>query len=953
MKILQPYSRAQEEEIRAGWKKNDTARNARARNKGKEAFFMLDGPPYASGSIHMGTAFNKILKDTAIRMKRMQGLDSSDQPGYDTHGLPIEHKVEENKGIRFKSEIEAMGVVRFVNSCREFATHFIDVMTQEFDNLGVWMDWENPYVSCSNEYIEAIWWTFKKADERGLLYLGKYPVHACPHCETAVAYNEIEYEKKTDNSVYVKLPLQEEKGIFLLVWTTTPWTLPANSGVMVNPKADYVQVKAGEEEHWIVARELLPKLETLFKRNDFLVEKEFKGQSLEGKKYSNPLSPHLNLGTLPAGIYRVILSERYVTLDEGTGLVHSSPGHGKEDFDAGTRAGLPVLCPVGLNGVFDTSAGKYEGKKAREVDPEIIEDLKKANALVLMQHYTHDYPVCWRCKSPLLMISSAQWFFKISQIRQRLIDLNQEVTWVPSWGKDRFNNWLEQLGDWPVSRARYWGTPLPIWLCECGKKKIVESRKELASLTSIPADLDLHKPWIDAITIPCPCGKQMKRVPEVLDVWFDSGVASWGSLGYPQKKEEFERLWPADFNLEGKDQIRGWWNSQLITSVICFDQKPFETIFLHGMVLDVSKKKMSKSLGNTIKPSEVIEKFNRDYLRYYGAARVRGEDMSFAWADFEAIHRFFGILWNVYNYAALYLELEFSGKEPALNGLASEDRWLLGRFNQLTDEAVAEYNVFHFSKVVELMESFVVEELSRTYIKLIRSEKESRQPAISATLNYVLFGLIRLMAPIIPHFSEFIYQQARSPSLPESVHLTEFPKPVSAYNDQELLAQFELAKQISQTVLALREEHKLRRRWPLPELVIMSPAARVVSRVSAALALFCNVKSVRESTQPPSGTYVSKEFSSEIKLFLSSDVTPELLDEWELMELRRRIQEKRKEARLLPTQTVSLAIECSDPAFLQRFKKEIEESTSTRLVPGKGTMEKLLEREFFFELKTD
>ncbi len=955
MGLLNKYSKVSEEEVRSFWVKETIPAKARELNKGEKTFYLMDGPPYASGHIHMGTALNKILKDVSIRMKRMQGFDCLDQPGYDTHGLPIEHKVQAQLGLKTKEDIEAFGVDKFINECRNFATRFIDSMNQEFDNLGVWMDWSNPYITCTNEYIEGLWWTFKKAEEKDLLYLGKYPIHACPSCETAVAFNEIEYTKQTDTSIYVKFELVDEPNTFLIIWTTTPWTLPGNTGVMVNPKYVYVKAVLSNGEKWVVAKELLQELMDSVEAG-YTVDSEFLGSELVGKKYVNPLKQFLNIdsNSLNDKAYTVIPSERYVNLDAGTGLVHCAPGHGKEDYDAGVKAGLPILCPVELNGVLTKEAGKYVGKKAREVDSEIINDLKNTNSLVLTHPYTHDYPICWRCKSPLIMISSDQWFFKITSIRDRLLELNQNINWVPRWGKDRFNNWLNQLSDWPVSRARYWGTPLPIWVCDCGEKKIVSSKQELIEVgNNVPKDLDLHKPWIDEVTITCPkCGKEMHRVPEVLDVWFDSGASSWGSLGYPEEKELFEKYWPADFNLEGKDQIRGWWNSQIITGTICFNKSPFKTVFMHGMVLDLGKKKMSKSLGNIITPKEVIEKYNRDYLRMYIAREVSGEDIAFSWKAFEDINKFFNVLWNSINFGVMYLDLELKQNNFNLNELKQEDKWVLSKLNSLKKNVLKNYNEFNYNKVMQLIQEFVLMDLSRTYIKLIRSRTNTDKKVLSKVFSEIIFSLTKLLAPITPHVSEFVYLKTKSKELPESIHLTKFNPVVEELIDKSLEEQFELAKEIIQLSLNLREELKLRLRWPLEELIIVTKTGEELNKVTSLIKTMSNVKKVTESTIEPT-SFPFKKLNDNVKVFLNNKATEELKNEWEFMELKRRIQSQRKQLGLKPTDSIQLMLSSDNQEFLNKFRERIEEETNTRIIEGKEPTEQFIQNKYYIELKKE
>ncbi|MEI6058544.1 MAG: isoleucine--tRNA ligase [archaeon] len=603
-----------EKDILDFWKKNKIYEKSKIQNKSGKKFYFMDGPPYATGHIHMGTALNKILKDIAMRSQRLQGKDVFDRAGYDTHGVPIEFKIEKEIGAKTKQDIEKYGVKKFIDKCKEFATKYIDVMNSEFENLGVWMDFKRPYLTLDEKYIETIWDAFKVADKKGLLYLGKYPVHICPRCETAVAFNEIEYSKQDDLSIFVKFQLKNKKNTFLIIWTTTPWTLPANTGVMVHPDIEYQELEISSGEKWIIAKPLVPKIMAQLEMG-FTVREEFKGKHMEGWDYINPLSKNLNLKTKNA--YKVITSSRYVTTEDGTGLVHAAPGHGKEDYEVGKKFNLDMPSPVDISGHLTEEAGKYQGKKARVVDEEIIKDLEEDNALVYKMKYSHDYPMCWRCHSALLMVSLPQWFLKISAIQKQILNENEKTEWNPNWMKMRMKAWLEGISDWPVSRKRYWGTPLPIWVCDnCNEKIVIGSKKELEKLSKKKIK-DVHKPEIDKIIIPCQnkkCKGTMKRVEEVLDVWFDSGVSSWAAL---ETEANIKKFWPADLNIEGKDQVRGWWNSQFILSQIKFNKKPFKSILEHGMVLDIGKKKMSKSLGNIISPQEIIDKHSRDYLRYY------------------------------------------------------------------------------------------------------------------------------------------------------------------------------------------------------------------------------------------------------------------------------------------------------------------------------------------------
>jgi len=952
-KLLEEFNLEKEEAVRRFWKKEGIPEKARLLSqKQKKTYYFMDGPPYATGHIHMGTALNKILKDIAIRSRRMQGYNVFDRPGYDCHGLPTEKKVEEKLGFSNKQQIEEYGVGKFIEQCRHFATEFIEVMNQEFDNLGVWMDWQNPYLTLSDDYIEAIWWSFKKADEQGLLYKGLYPVHVCPRCETVVSFNEIEYAKQADESIFVKFPVLENESTFFVIWTTTPWTLPGNTGIMAHPGFDYAFAKLSNGETWILAEKKVQGLMDAIEAG-YAIEKVVKGKELEGMGYKNPLQKNLKLPEMP-NAYRVIMSERYVNLEEGTGLVHCAPGHGKEDFDAGTKAGLPAISPVEMNGTLKEEAGKYAGKKCREVDKEIIADLEFAGVLVFKHSYTHDYPICWRCKTPLLMVSVEQWFLKIRGIQEKMLELNKAVKWHPEWMMDRMQNWLQSISDWPVSRARYWGAPLPIWICEnCGSKKVVGSKKEL-QLLSKEKNFDMHKPGIDNIKLPCSCGGKMKRVPEILDVWFDSGVSSWAALGYPGEEKLFSQFWPADFNLEGSDQFRGWWNSQLILSTICFEKAPFKDVLVHGIVLDLEKKKMSKSLGNIVQPKDIIEKYNRDYLRHYLAGTSRGEDFAFTWDVFQDIQRFFNTLWNTYNYAAIYLDLDLQKAEKTgSKTLAAEDEWIISKVNSLNETVLDSYNNYSFFRATAAIEEFVVEELSRTYIKLIRERAAGKDSlAVSKTMSYVIKRLLGMLAPIAPHITEYLYQHCKSEKMPLSVHLLEMPLPDEKKIDKKLEQQFEKSKAVTQTVLSIREEQKLRLRWPLKELIIVSKTGKELSKVKKALASSCNVQKVLlEKKKPRKGKYAEKEFEG-MQLLLNIEADEALKENWELQEVRRRVQDLRKQAKLMPGEKAKLRIACSDEKFLQKYRKEIEESTNTAFAETrKKPEEKLIERKFAMQVE--
>ncbi|MBN2331416.1 MAG: isoleucine--tRNA ligase [Candidatus Aenigmarchaeota archaeon] len=881
-----------EEEILAFWKKDGTYDKVKRAGKGKKPFFFVDGPPYATGSIHMGTAWNKIIKDVYLRYARMLGLDAWDQPGYDTHGTPIETKVEKQLGFGSKKDIEKYGIGKFIEKCRIYATKYIDVMSGQFANLGVWMDWKDPYLTLDNRYIEGAWYTFKRAFDGGFLYKGKYPVHVCPRCETVVAYNEIEYSKLTDTSIYVKLRIKGEKNKYLIIWTTTPWTLPGNTGVMVHPKFTYVEAELGNGEVWIVAKERLQELMGAIEAG-YKVVREMPGKELAGMEYEGPLQSRMRMPKL-RNAYRVILSDRYVHLEEGTGLVHTAPGHGKEDFDAGTKAGLPAICPVMNDGSLTKETGKYSGKHARVVDEEIIRDLEEEGMLVLKHPHTHDYPMCWRCDTPLLQVGVPQWFFKVTGVRDKLLSENRRVNWMPGWAGDRFNDWLENLGDWPISRQRYWGIPLPIWECGCGNIMVIGSFSELKRLSGVKREMDFHRPAIDKVRLRCTkCGKLAKRVPDVLDVWFDSGVCTWASLEYPRKKALFERMWPSVFQTEGPDQFRGWWNSQMITSVLTFGRAPFRNVLLHGFVMDVKGIKLSKSKGNFVDPAKVIEQYGRDVLRFYLLRNPLWNDFYFNWEEVKEVSRLFTVFWNSYLFVRTY-----APKPPARKpALRAEDRWIISKVNSLIGEGKAPEEL-QVHRLVQGLWDFILNDFSRWYIKIIRDRvspwyKGADRAGADYALNYVLERLLRLMAPITPFISDKICTDLYGK---KSVHLSRWPMIDKKMHDRTLESQMEVVKNMIETMNFARQEKGTKLRWPIRTVEIWPAKGkggelrRVVGNFDRVIMGMGNVKELRVARK---GKPAGKGFVlGKLRL---GDV---MLDEAMLREIIRKVQVARKEKNL-------------------------------------------------------
>ncbi|MHA1722285.1 MAG: isoleucine--tRNA ligase [Candidatus Baldrarchaeia archaeon] len=842
-----------EQEIFQLWQKEKAYQKAKSKNKGNKKFYFLDGPPYASSAgIHLGTALNKILKDVIIRYRRMKGHFLRDQPGVDCHGLPIEVQVEKMLGFHKKADIEKYGIDKFVKKCKEIALYNAGQLSKQFKNLGVWMDWDNPYLTLKDEYIESAWWLIKKAWENGLLYEGERVVHWCPRCETVLSGYEVaqEYKEVSDPSIYVKFPVKGKEKEYILIWTTTPWTLPSNTGVMVHPDFIYAKVKV-DDEIYILA---LKRCNEVFREigKEFEVLETFPGQKLEGLRYLPPLLDEVPLQRklLEEGkAYRVVLSEEYVSLEEGTGCVHSAPGHGEEDFEVGLTYGLPAVCPVDTKGVFTKEAGKYAGLFVKDADKEIIEDLRKKGLLLWSGKVTHRYPHCWRCKTPLLLRLTKQWFIKVSAFKDKMLKENERVKWIPEWaGASRFRNWLESVRDWVISRQRYWGIPLPIWTCsKCGKKIVIGSKDDLLKMAvSVPSEFELHRPWVDQIVLNCECGGKMQRVPDVIDVWFDSGIASFACLGYPRNREEFEQWWPADVVLEGHDQTRGWFYTLLCTSMIAFNRRPYETVVMHGFTLDAEGREMHKSLGNYIAPEEVIEKYGRDPLRLYELQCTLWEDIRFNWNGVKEALRDLNIIWNVYVFASTYMEMDkFNPLEHSLKELLPfmkiEDKWVLSRLQLIIEKVTNNMDKYLFHEALRLLLNFIIEDVSRWYIRLVRRrvwiETEAKEKlAAYTTLYTILRNCLLLLAPFIPFITEALYQKFVRPvekDAPISVHLCDWPTPIKELVDEKLEQQVMLARDIVSAIIQARQSTKppIKIRQPLSKAIVVTDSQEVVETV--------------------------------------------------------------------------------------------------------------------------
>ena len=851
-----------ERDVLSWWKTNRTYQKTKKKFLKRPSFYFLDGPPYVTNEPHVGTAWNKTLKDVVIRYWRMRGYNVHDQPGYDTHGLPIEVQVEKKLNLTSKKQIEdTVGIDGFIKECKSYAALNLEAQTRVFKDLGIWMDWENPYVTYHDSYIESVWWTVKQAHRKHLLYKGLKVVHWCPHDETALAGYEVtdEYRTIRDYSIFVKLPVLGRPGEFLVVWTTTPWTLPANLGVMVHPDKIYAKVEV-DGERLVIAKE---RLEPVLRQEQYRMLEELPGKTLEGVRYSPPLLKETNAKT-GENLHRVFLSAEYVNMGEGTGLVHMAPGHGEEDFEVGQRYGLPAFSPVDAAGRFTSDAGKYEGLGVRDANPLIIKDLEEKKLLLREETIEHSYPHCWRCRTPLILRATDQWFIQVTKFKEKLLRENRRIFWVPEWaGSKRFQDWLKGARDWVISRQRYWGVPLPVWTCkECGKRTVVGSRSELQKLTTQPIkQLDLHRNGVDKISVKCKCGGSAVREPDVLDVWLDSGVASWASLGYPRNTRELKEWWPADVILEGYDQTRGWFYSQLGSSIFTFNKTPYKSCLVHGFTTDDRGERMSKSRGNFVTPGDVISKHGRDAFRFYSLQSTVWEDFRFSWNATEIAARDLQIVWNVVAFATLYMNLDkFKPNEWSIKKLARslrpEDRWLISRSESLLRDVTRSMESLEIHHALRRLRTFVVEDLSHWYIRLVRrrfwQEKQNKDKLASyATLHYALKMWLTLASPFIPFLTETVYQQAFRRTVKsdlESIHMALWPNSSPKLINKRLEKNMETVQQVSAASSSARQSKKVKLRQPVAKTLIVTDSTQVKRAVKELKPLFLqqtNSKDIR------------------------------------------------------------------------------------------------------------
>ncbi|MFC6837203.1 isoleucine--tRNA ligase [Halomarina ordinaria] len=839
---------AVEARVREHWQAVDAYEQTKRNREGAERFFFVDGPPYTSGAAHMGTTWNKSLKDTYIRYKRMRGYDVTDRPGYDMHGLPIETKVEEKLGFDNKKDIEAFGMENFIEECKEFADEQLEGLQDDFKSFGVWMDWEDPYRTVSPEYMEAAWWGFAQAHERGLVDRGKRSITQCPRCETAIAKNEVEYHEIESPSIYVSFPLRGREGS-LVIWTTTPWTIPANTFVAVDEDADYVGVdatKGDETDRLYLAEAMVEDVLSRGRYEDYEVVEELTGADLLGWEYDHPLPEAVPDHPSFEGAGRVYHAD-YVEVDR-TGLVHSAPGHGQEDFERGQELGLDIFCPVGPDGVYTEQGGAYAGQFVRDANEDIIGDLEANGHLLAHETTRHDYGQCWRCDTDIVFLATDQWFVTVTDVREEMLENIEDSEWHPQEARDnRFRKFIEGSPDWNVSRQRYWGIPIPIWVPEDWEGSmddvlVVATREELAERVDQdvdPESVDLHRPTVDDLTI-TEGGVTYERVPDVFDVWLDSSVASWGTLDYPGETADFEELWPADLIMEAHDQTRGWFWSQLGMGTTAMGEIPYREVLMHGWALAEDGRKMSKSIGNVVTPREALERHGADPMRLFLlSVNPQGEDMRFSWDEMATMQRNLNILWNVFRFPLPYMRMD--GFDPDAVTLAEcdlelVDEWVLSRLQTTKAEMTDHWEDFRQDRALDALLEFVVDDVSRFYIQVVRErmwaeEDSASKRAAYATLHRVLLETVQLLAPYAPYVADDVYATLTGEAGHDTVHMCDWPAVDEAYHREDLEADVAVLRAVEEAGANARQQAERKLRWPVPRVVVAAndgEAARAV-----------------------------------------------------------------------------------------------------------------------------
>jgi isoleucyl-tRNA synthetase len=955
-----------EEEILAFWNENKIFEKSLSKRASDPLYAFYDGPPFATGTPHYGHIVASTMKDVVPRYFTMKGYRVPRKWGWDCHGLPIENIVEKELGYKTKKDIEKLGVEKFNALCRSKVLTYVSEWKKVINRLGRWADMENAYKTMDLEFMESVWWVFKELYDKGLIYEGYRSMHICPRCETTLSQSEVAEGYKTikDLSATVKFGLEGKPGIYILAWTTTPWTLIGNVALAVGEKMRYVEVRY-DKEKYIIAKDLIDKI---IPEDDYELISEFDGKDLIGKRYK-PLFDYYSraVPANTAGRHEPPLQNLengwkiypadFVTTVEGTGVVHIAPAFGEDDMNLGKKYNLPFIQHVGMDGVIKKEAGEFSGMNVKPIgdtqktDVEIIKYLAHKNLLFSKKKYEHSYPHCWRCETPLINYATSSWFVSITKFKERMIELARDINWSPKHIKiGRFGNWLESARDWSISRQRFWASVMPIWKCECGEIKVFGSVAELEKISG-ERIIDIHKDVVDKITFPCEkCKGEMKRVPDVLDTWFDSGSMPYAQSHYPfENKESFEKGYPAEFIAEGIDQTRAWFYYLHAIATAIKDSRAFTNVVVNGIVLAEDGKKMAKRLNNYPDPTYVMDKYGADPLRYYllNSSVMQAENLNFKEADVaELVRGIFRMLWNSYSFFVLYANIDKFKPNPktrfwdkSLNLVLGRenilDKWIISELQTLINEVNQNMEHYELTRAARCFPKFI-DNLSNWYIRRSRrrfwkSESDSDKKEAYETLHYVLVTLAKLMAPFTPFIAEEIYKNLTNE---ESVHLADFPVADEKLVDEKLNQEMAKVREIITQGLQLRAKAKIKVRQPLKEVRIKKKeiSEEILEIVKEEL----NVKEIK----------INEKQDQEI--VLDTEITEDLRLEGVAREIIRHIQEMRKEAGYEVDNRIEVYYTGSSEVF-KKFRDIIMKETLADSLNDEEPEDYDLEKEFSIE----
>jgi len=918
-----------EKEILEFWKENKIFEKSIEQRPKTKSYVFYDGPPFATGSPHYGHILASLIKDVVPRYWTMKGFRVERRWGWDCHGLPVENLIEQELGLKNKKDIESIGIEKFNQACRNSVLRYVDEWKKVIPRMGRWVNMDYPYKTMDFDYMESIWWVFKQLWEKGLVYRDYKSMHICPRCGTTLSNFEVTqgYKDVEDLAVTIKFKLKGKENVFILAWTTTPWTLPGNVALAVGKNIDYIKIQIGKESY-ILAKDRLGII-----KDEYKIIEEIKGKDLVALEYE-PLFDYFSkkddLKNKENGWK--IYDADFVSIEEGTGIVHIAPAFGEDDLNLGQLKKLPFVQHVDESGCFINEVTKWAGEEVKpknnisKIDSEIIISLEQKNRLFSKEKIIHSYPFCWRCDTPLLNYATSSWFVKVTSIKDKIIKNNEKINWVPEHIKHgRFGKWLEDIRDWSISRSRYWGTPLPIWECtstkddnvgSCHNIKVVGSVEELEELSNKKIK-DLHRPYIDEINFKCEkCGGLMKRIPEVFDCWFESGLMPYAQAHYPfENKKSFEKNFPAQFVAEGIDQTRGWFYTLMVLSTALFDKPAFLNNIVNGIILTEDGQKMSKRLKNYPEPMKIIDKYGADAMRFYllNSPAIKADDLRFSETGVnETLKKVLMILWNVYTFYKLYAEEE--KEELDINSVDNIlDEWILSKLNSLNKEVTEGMNKYDLLKATRPIEKFI-SDLSTWYLRRSRERFKSneKRKEASQALKYVLFNLSQILAPFIPFFSEQIYQNLKNEKDLESVHLCNYPEFNEKLIDKKLEQEMEEIREIASMVLAERAQVGIKVRQPLNELKIRDCKLKGKEELLGILKDEINIKEI----------VFNDKLEKEIEI--DTEITKELKEEGMMRDCFRQIQIIRQKSGLFSSDEIVICFQGED-SIIELLKKNEEQ----------------------------